>query len=146
MTDAAPANGELLQVVRRTGTRELLIVLVLGAVIGAVATYYMASGRGVPTVVQGTVSAVAADSDDGDVTAIAIRFDGHDYLTPGEGESVPVVANLPWTDATGKNFAGGRPVCLAPGTYGQRVEVGVLDVRGEGAWDSRLVVWVHCLS
>jgi hypothetical protein len=28
----------------------------------------------------------------------------------------------------------------------QRVEIGVLDVRGEGNWYSQLVVWVHCLS
>jgi hypothetical protein len=124
----------------------LLIVLVAGAIIGAVGSYAMMRGRGVPTVVRGTVSGVAADSDDGDVTAIALRFDGRDYVTPGEGESIPVVAHVPWTDAAGDNHGGDRPTCLAAGKYGQRVELGVLDVRGKGAWSSQLVVWVHCLS
>ncbi|MFG2040633.1 hypothetical protein [Dactylosporangium sp. NPDC048998] len=146
MVDAARGRSEVLQMLRRASTRVLLVVFVLGATSGAVATCSMTSGRGVPTVVRGTVSGVAADSDNGDVTAIAFRFDGHDYATPDEGESVPVVAHVPWTDAAGENHGGDRPVCLAPGKYGQRVELGVLDVRGEGNWYTQLVVWVHCLS
>jgi hypothetical protein len=70
------------------------------------------------------------------------------YPAAGEGENVVVVADVPWTDAAGNNYAGNRPVCLADGMRGQRVELGLLDVRGNGNWysQSRLVVWVRCLS
>ncbi|MEV6927833.1 hypothetical protein AB0M46_25490 [Dactylosporangium sp. NPDC051485] len=141
MVDAAP-----LQTVGRKRALVPLIALVLGALIGAGVTYSMTSSRGVPVIVQGTLSGVAANSGEADVAAIAFRFDGHNYATPGEGESVPVVAHVPWTDAAGGGHGGDRPACLAADKYGQRVELGVLDVRGEGAWSSQLVVWVHCLS
>lgn len=80
------------------------------------------------------------------VKGIAFRFDGQNYPTPAEGESVSVVADMPWTDADGTNHGGTRPDCLADGKYGRQVELGVLDVRGEGPWASQLVVRVHCLS
>ena len=125
---------------------QALAALLAGLLIGVVVTYFATSDRGVPTVAQGTVRGVATDSPGGDVKAIAFRFDGHDYATPGEGESVPVVADVPWTDAAGNDYGGSRPACLADDRYGQRVELGVLTVRGQGEWSSRLVVWVHCLS
>ncbi len=93
-----------------------------------------------------TVSGVAAESDQGDVQAIAFRFDGRDYAGPGEGEGIPVVADVPWTDAAGQDHQGDRPSCLAAGAYGRRVELGVLTVGGEGPWTTQLVVWVHCLE
>jgi hypothetical protein len=148
MIERPAVTGDVLPVVRRPGVLSLLILipLVVGLLVGTAATYSLTSSRGVPAVVQGTVRGVAADSPDGEVHAIAFRFDGHDYVTPGEGESVPVVADVPWTDAAGQNYGGTRPTCLADGQHGQRVELGVLDVRGEGNWSSQLVVWVHCLS
>ena len=146
MIDVASGSTALFGLVGRKGIRALLIGLMLGAVIGSVATHLLTRSRGVPVVVQGTVSGVAADTDEADVTAIAFRFDGRDYVTPGEGESIPMVARVPWTDATGETHEGDRPVCLAASRYGQRVELGVVDVRGSGDWSSRLVVWVHCLS
>lgn len=148
MTAPSPATDDVPPVVRRAGVLPLpvLISLVVGLLVGVAATYFVTSSRGVPAVVQGTVRGVAADSAEGEVEAIAFRFDGHDYSTPGEGESVPVVADVPWTDATGQTHGGTRPICLADDKYGQRVELGILDVRGEGNWSSQLVVWVHCLS
>jgi hypothetical protein len=133
---------------RRSGvlSPRVLIPLVVGILVGAAGIYSVTSNRGEPAVVQGTVRGIALDSPDGEVKAIAFRFDGHDYVTPGEGESVPVVADVPWTDAAGNNYGDARPVCLADGKYGQRVELGVLDVHGKGNWSSQLVVWVHCLS
>jgi hypothetical protein len=109
-------------------------------------TYFLTGRSCAPVVMQGTVAAIAAHSDDSDVAAIAVRFDGHHYVTPGEGESVPMVADVPWTDAAGQTHGGDRPACLAAGKYGQRVELGVLAVRGTGSWYSQLVVWVRCLS
>lgn len=145
MVDVAPGNIEVPRLISRKRIRAFLIVLLLGAVIGAAASYALTRNRVVPVVVQGTVRGVAADSDEADVTAIAFRFDDRDYATPGEGESIPVVTRVPWTDATGENHEGDRPACLAAGRY-DRVEIGVLDVGGSGIWSSQLVVWVHCLS
>ena len=147
--------GAMVDVVRSTevpgmvghkSIRVLLIVLILGAMIGAVIMYLVMRSRSVPEIVRGTVSGVAADSDGAGVTSIAFRFDDRDYVTSGEGESVPIAAHVPWTDVAGETHEGNRPVCLAAGSNGQRVELALLDVRGEGAWPSRLVVWVHCLS
>jgi hypothetical protein len=148
MTDPSPVTGDAPSAVRPAGLLSLpmLIPLIVGLLVGAAATYSVTSSRGVPAVVQGTVRGVAAESADGDVKAIAFRFDGHDYDAPGDGESVPVVTDVPWTDAAGENFEGDRPTCLADGKYGQRAELAVLDVRGEGNWATQLVVWVHCLS
>jgi hypothetical protein len=96
-------------------------------------------------VTQGTVLAVAEGSD-GQVTAITIRLDRRRYEVAGGGESVPMVANVPWMDAIGESHGGNRPSCLPTGSYGQRIEVAVLDVRGHGGWFDRVVTWVHCLS
>jgi hypothetical protein len=98
--------------------------------------------------VQGTVRGIASDSPEGQVKAIQFQVDDVDYPTAGEGDNLVVVSDVPWTDAAGNNYAGNRPACLADGKYGQRAELGVLDVRGEGNWysQSQLVVWVHCLS
>jgi hypothetical protein len=123
--------------------RTLLAGLALGAAAGAAATYAFTAHRGTPTIVRGEVRAVSADSPTADVQAIAFRFDGRTYATPGEGESVPVVADVPWTDAAGAHHGGDRPACLVTG---QRVELAVLDVRGQGEWAPNLVVWVHCLT
>jgi hypothetical protein len=148
MADPAPLASAGSQTVRRGCllSPPVLIALVAGLLVGVVTTYHLTDRKGVPAVVQGTVSGVAAESDAGEVQAIAFRFDGRDYVGPGEGESIPVVADVPWTDAAGENHQGDRPACLAAGEYGQRVELAVLDVRGEGHWTSQLVVWVHCLS
>jgi hypothetical protein len=150
MTDPSAVTGDVPPGTRRTGVLSLpmLIPLVVGLLVGAAATYSVTSSRGVPAVVQGTVRGIASDSPDKQVRAIEFRFDGVDYPTPGGGEDVVVVADVPWTDAAGNNYGGIRPVCLADGKYGQRVELAVLDVRGEGNWysQSQLVVWVHCLS
>jgi hypothetical protein len=148
MTDLSSVTRDAPPVVRPTGVLSLpvLISLVVGLLVGAAGTYAATSDRGVPAVVQGTVQGVASDPPDGEIKAIAFRMDGHDYPTPDGGESIAVVADVPWTDAAGNNYGTNRPVCLADGKYGQRVELGVLDVRGEGQWPTQLVVWVHCLS
>ncbi len=110
--------------------------LALGLLINAGIAGYAVSDRGVPRVVRGTITAVNADG-----TAIGFTEDGGNR----EGEGL-VVAGDSWTDREGANFGGTRPTCLAPGSYGQRVELAVLDLRGRGNWPTKLVVWVHCLS
>jgi hypothetical protein len=142
MTDLAPPSDAA---VRRSRPL-ILAALTVGLLLGATATYYLTAGNGVPDVVQGTITGIATDSTDGDVQAVAFRFDGRHYVGPGDGESLPVVADVPWTDAAGEGHQGDRPACLAAGTTGQRVELAVLQVRGEGSWSRELVVWVHCLT
>jgi hypothetical protein len=110
--------------------------LALGLMIGAVTATYRASERGVPRVVQGTITAVSSDG-----TAIGFTEDGGHR----EGESLLVAGDL-WTDREGANFGGTPPTCLTPGSYGQRVELAILDLQGHGKWPDKLIVWVHCLS
>ncbi|HEX5995273.1 MAG TPA: hypothetical protein VFY84_09055 [Jiangellales bacterium] len=104
--------------------------------IGGAIAAYGASDRGAPHVVQGTITGVNSDG-----TAIGFTEDGSDR----EGEGI-LVAGDSWTDREGANFGGTPPTCLAPGSYGQRVELAILDLRGQGDWPTKLVVWVHCLS
>jgi hypothetical protein len=87
-------------------------------------------------VVRGTITAVNSD-----VTAIGFTQDG----TDGQGEGLPLALDY-WTDRDGNNVGGRPPTCLRPGTSGQQVELGILDVRGEGQGYSKLVVWVRCLT
>ncbi|WP_204071763.1 hypothetical protein [Planotetraspora phitsanulokensis] len=112
------------------------LALALGLMIGAATATFGASDRGVPRVVQGTITAVNSDG-----TAIGFTEDGSDR----EGEGI-LVAGDSWTDRKGANFGGTPPTCLAPGSYGQRVELAILDLQGHGNWPDKLVVWVHCLS
>jgi hypothetical protein len=133
MTDPLTLTGD-----RRAGllSPRVLAALVVGLVVGGAATYWATSDRGAPAVVRGTVSGIAADSPDGQVRAIQFQLDGVDYPGAGEGENLMVVADVPWTDAAGNNYAGNRPVCLADGLHSQRVQLGLLDVRGQGNWYS----------
>ncbi|WP_412736442.1 hypothetical protein [Krasilnikovia sp. MM14-A1259] len=146
MLDASPASATT-PATRRTVSVSaplLLTVVLVAALAGAAAAYLVMSARGVPDIVHGTISGVAEDPH-GNITAIAFRFDDHDYVLPGEGESLPVMANVSWTDASGQNHAGDRPACLTGASNGRRMELGVVDLHGKGVWPTQVVVWVHCL-
>ena len=134
MTDLAPPSAA------RRSRLPILLALTVGLLVGVAATSYLTHDKGEPDIVRGPISGVAAESDQGDVQALAFRFDGRDYAGPGMGEGIPVVADVPWTDAAGQDHQGDRPSCLAAGAYGRRVELGVLTVDGEGPWTSQLVV------
>jgi hypothetical protein len=92
--------------------------------------------RGIPRVVQGTITAVNSD-----VTAIGFTEDGGGRA----GEGLPMAGDS-WTDREGANYGGTPPTCLVPGSFGQRVELAILDFHGQGNWPNKMVVWVHCLS
>ncbi|MCW3820707.1 hypothetical protein ONA91_40410 [Micromonospora sp. DR5-3] len=77
-----------------------------------------------------------------DGTAIGFSADnGH-----REGEGLVLLGEVPWTDASGADHQGSRPTCLAADSYGQRVELGIIDLHGTGGWPTKAVVWVHRLS
>ncbi|MGC5285560.1 hypothetical protein [Micromonospora sp. DT231] len=115
----------------------LLLMVVAGVLLGGAATWGMTADNGKPAIVQGTVTAVNSDG-----TAIGFTADGGDR----DGEGLPLVADIPWTDAAGETYGGTRPTCLAPGSFGQRVELGILTIRDSGHGPSRVVVWAHCLA
>jgi hypothetical protein len=121
---------------RRVPLWALGLAVALGLVTGAAGATVGTSDRGVPRVVQGTITAVNSGG-----TAIGFTEDGSDRV----GESL-LIAGDSWTDRDGANFGGRPPTCLAPGSHGQRVELAILDLQGEGRWPTKLVVWVHCLS
>jgi hypothetical protein len=114
----------------------LVIVVGFGALAGAAGVAWLTADRGVPNVVRGTITAVNAD-----VTAIGFTQDGTDR----EGAGLPLALDY-WTDRDGHNVGGRPPVCLTPGSSGQRVELAILDVRGGRHGFGKLVVWVRCLS
>lgn len=137
---ATPVKGPLppgLSRSLRTPVWALLLPLVAGALFGGAVTWGVTGDNGKPAIVQGTVTAVNSDS-----TAIGFTADGGER----HGEGLPLVAGIPWTDAAGEDYGGVRPTCLTPGSSGQRVELGILDIRGSGHGPSRVVVWVHCLA
>jgi hypothetical protein len=94
-----------------------------------------ASHEAVPDVIEGTVTGV---TDEGR----RIGFSGVDGR---QGEGIPVDITC-WTDKLGVSQCGTPPDCLRPGTFGQRVELAVVDLTKGGGWQPRIAVWVHCLE
>lgn len=116
----------------------LALALVFCAAVGVAVGIGMMSQRGVPRIARGVVTAVEFD-----LSALGFAEDGGD----GQGESIPIAAEVNWTDRDGANFTGTVPTCLQPDSAaGQRVELAILDLHGSGTWPTKLVVWVHCLS
>ncbi|MEU4477641.1 hypothetical protein AB0F68_06140 [Micromonospora sp. NPDC023966] len=93
--------------------------------------------RGRPAIVRGVVTGVNVDG-----TAIGFSADNGRR----EGEGMVLLGEVPWTDASGADYQGTRPTCLATDSHGQRVELGIIDLHGTGSWPAKAVVWVHCLS
>ena len=114
----------------------LLLMVVAGALVGGAGTWGLTGDNGRPAIVQGTVTGVNSDG-----TAIGFTVDGGDR----HGEGLALVADIPWTDAAGEDHGGVRPTCLAPDSFGQRVELEILDFRNDRG-PSKVVVWVHCLA
>lgn len=120
-----------------------LLVLLLAAslAVGGLGSWAMLRNSGAPTVVQATVFGVNRD-----LTAVAVQIDGRTYTPGSGGESLPLVTDLLWTDADGADHGGQPPSCLLPGSSGQRIELALLELRGQGSWPRQVVVWVRCLS
>ncbi|KAB1914075.1 hypothetical protein [Micromonospora sp. AMSO31t] len=114
----------------------LLIMIVASASVGSAVAWGVARDKGAPAVIPGTVTGVNSDG-----TAIGFTADGGDR----DGEGLALVADIPWTDAAGEDHGGVRPSCLAPGSFGQRVELGILEFSNNHG-PSKVVVWVHCLA
>ncbi|MER7443973.1 hypothetical protein [Micromonospora avicenniae] len=115
----------------------LPLMVLAGALLGAALTWQVTRDKGEPAIVRGTVTGVNSDG-----TAIGFTADSGSR----EGEGLALIADVPWTDAAGVLHGGTRPTCLLPGSSGQRLELGILDVGGRGDWPSRAVMWVHCLN
>ncbi|MET7751422.1 hypothetical protein [Micromonospora sp. NPDC005367] len=115
----------------------LPFLVLAGTLLGAAVTWQVNRDRGEPAILQGMVTGVNSDG-----TAIGFTADSGTR----EGEGLALIADVPWTDAAGEMHGGTDPTCLLPGSSGQRLELGVLDIGGTGNWPSRAVVWVHCLN
>jgi hypothetical protein len=115
----------------------LACLVAVGAGLGGVAVYVSTDHYGVPVATTGTVTAVNQDS-----TAIGFTADGGNRT----GEGMAITTHF-WIDRDGKSYGGDTaPACLQPLTHGQRVELGVLDIRGHGPGPAKLIVWVRCLA
>jgi hypothetical protein len=115
----------------------LTLVAAFAALGGGLATYVRTSGYGVPTPLTGTVTAVNDDA-----TAVGFRPDGQ----TGDGYGLEIGTRY-WVDRDGRTFGGDTtPGCLQPGTFGQRVQLGVVSIRRGSPGPDKLVVWVRCLA
>lgn len=113
----------------------LLGVLVAGLAGGAV-VHFVHSDDVVPEVQRGTVTIV-----DQGVEAIGFRPDGQRSRTTGY-----VVSGSKWADRQGTWHDNGHPECLTAGSHGQRIEIGMVNVRPTGhAPGGPVVVWIRCL-
>lgn len=124
----------------------LAVLFVVSVLLGASATWAFHRDRGVLQVVRGTVTGV-----NDRMTAIGFRPDGPEgRRLRGGGAGMILAGELTWRDADGNLHEGGVPPCLQPGlSYGQRVELGIIEIRPDS--DSppaltKVVVWVRCLS
>jgi hypothetical protein len=130
-----------------------LAVLVAGLTLGRA----LWPGAAPPRVVRGTITAVGADP-----LAIGFMPDGHrdPDPPPSLGERLTdwrygfrntftgyELGDAPWADADGAWHHGTAPACLAPARSGQRVELGLVRVRGGvgGRPGGVVVVWLRCL-
>ena len=119
----------------------LAVLLSAAAVTGGIVFGVARPDPGAPEIVRGTVRAVNED-----VSAVSVSLGGRHYEVAGDGEGLQLVHDVPWTTTDGKTRSGDEPACLAPGSSGQRVELALLDVGGQGNWPDRVVVSVRCLS
>ena len=117
-----------------------LFILVCAVAVGAAAlaafTGKSSTTAATPRWVQGVVTGVS-----GDGTSVGFTEDGGQR----EGEVIPLAA-ISWSDAQGRGYGGVQPECLLPGSYGQRAELAILELRTPGDWPQKLIVGVHCLS
>ena len=113
-----------------------VVVVLIGAFLGGYLLFRATGSGGSTLTVQGVVTSV---SDDGK-TAV---FRQDSVAGPGETVRIDVTT---WIDAGGKHIVGNKPACLQPGSLGQRIELGVIDLPSLGNGPSKIVVWVHCLS
>jgi hypothetical protein len=121
---------------RQAPVTMLLLCLVLVVTAVAAAVVWRTTRQDVtPRWVHGTINNVSSSG-----TSLGLRKDGSAGIT---GYAVGPVG---WTDANGVRHSGDRPACLAPGSHGQRVELGLIDYRPTAAADGgTVVVWVRCL-
>lgn len=124
----------------------LAVLMLVSTLLGAAATWAATRDRGVPQIVRGTVIAVNHDG-----TSIGFHPDDPEgsHQRDGEGEGLVLAGQLTWTDTDGSQHLNGVPPCLQPGSHGQRVELGIVELRqgsdSPPAW-TRIVVWARCLS
>jgi hypothetical protein len=138
----------------------LLVLLLLAALLlGGAAGRVLLPGPATARVVRGTAVHVSPDR-----TQLGFRPDGHcdpDGPPPLRERLVDLryggrnavtayqIADVPWADAKGAWHAGSPPACLVtPATVGQRVELGLVQVRpGAGeAPGGPVVAWLRCLG
>jgi len=117
-------------------TVKMVIALVLGIAIGAVAVWAVQATRGCRVeIVEGYTTAVNQDG-----TAIGLEL-GPDGPVKSYG-----IAGAFWRE-TGGSWNAHGPTCLEPGTSGQRVRLGVAEVEpAKGAPGRDVVVWLECLD
>lgn len=137
----------------RASTRSITITLpglaflmLVSVLVGAAVTWEVTHDRGVPQAVRGTIAGVNQD-----VTAIAFRPDGPagSHLSDGGGESMILTTDITWTDTDGTRYGGSHPACLLPGSHGQRVELGIVEIHhgnDSPPAPSKIVVSVRCLD
>jgi hypothetical protein len=114
----------------------LIVALVLGIAIGAAATCGLCALRGTHVqIVEGYTTNV---DQAGTAIGLASEPDG-----PGKGYSI---AGAFWREAGGPWHTSGE-TCLNPGTSGQHVRMGVVQVKPKMEVPGReVVVWLECLD
>ncbi|MEU1586062.1 hypothetical protein [Micromonospora sp. NPDC005710] len=131
----------------RRSARQWLLVAVAGltgAALGALACYALLTPRwGVPHAVAGTVVAVNADAN-----TFVLRPEGRQPSAnkADEGGQGYRLGPVEWVDYAGQTHHEGTPVCLAPLSDGAKVELMVVDVRGNTGGPDALIIRVRCLS
>jgi len=119
-----------------TALFSLICAVAVGAAALAAFTGKASTSAATPRWVQGVVTGVT-----GDGISVGFTEDGGQR----EGEGIPLAA-ISWIDAQGRSYGGVQPECLLPGSYGQKVELAILELSMPGDWPQKLIVGVHCLS
>jgi hypothetical protein len=113
--------------------------------VGAVATYQATSDWGIPQPVFGKVILVNQDA-----TAIVFQPDDWPQRDDGgaDGGWGYNLGPVEWVNTEGRTWGDGTPACLAPLSYGQRVQLWLLEVRGGTAPShaNTVIMRVKCLA
>jgi hypothetical protein len=122
-----------------------LLGALLGAWVGAAATYRASSGWGIPQPVSGNVIAVNQDA-----TTVTFQPDDWPHRDDGgaDGGWSYRLGPVEWVDNKGQSWGNGTPACLAPLSHGQRVQLWLLEIRGgeNPAHSNPVIVRVNCLA
>jgi hypothetical protein len=120
----------------------LPVIALIGVLLGGVLFYYLVGSKwGVPHSVTGKVIFVNDKAD-----GIVFQPDDWPHRDDGgaDGGWSYTLGPVEWVDRDGQVKTDGTPACLAPLSHGQRVELWLLDVRGDGPGPGEVITRVRC--